>query len=87
MRVRSLEARSRMLLEQRRVPPHTVELVDLGIAHLTGELGWVRAATGADRERPLPVRRRAGVDGRTGRRAVVRPAGRNRVDGPLVNLE
>lgn len=44
LRVRSLEARSRMLLDQRRVPPHTVELIDLGIGHLTGELGWVRAA-------------------------------------------
>jgi DNA-binding PadR family transcriptional regulator len=44
LRVRSLEARSRMLLEQRRVPPHTVELIDLGIAHLTGELRWVREA-------------------------------------------
>ena len=38
LRVRSLEARGRMLLEQRLVPPHTVELLDLGIAHLTGEL-------------------------------------------------
>ena len=44
LRVRSLEARSRMLLEQRRVPPHTVELIGLAIAHLTGELGWVRHA-------------------------------------------
>jgi len=44
LRVRSLEARGRMLLEQRRVPPHTVELMDLGIAHLTGELRWVREA-------------------------------------------
>jgi len=44
LRVRSMEARSRMLLEQRRVPPHTVELIDLGIARLTGELSWVRAA-------------------------------------------
>jgi len=44
LRVRSMQARSRMLLEQRRVPPHTVELIDLGIAHLTGELSWVRAA-------------------------------------------
>jgi DNA-binding PadR family transcriptional regulator len=44
LRIRSLEARSRMLLEQRRVPPHTVELIDLVIAHLTGELGWVRDA-------------------------------------------
>ena len=38
VRIRALEARSRMLLEQRRVPPHTVELTDLGIAHLSGEL-------------------------------------------------
>ena len=44
LRVRALEARSRMLLEQRRVPPHTVELADLGIAHLTGQLSWVRSA-------------------------------------------
>ena len=44
LRVRSLEARGRMLLEQRRVPPHTVELMELGIAHLTGELRWVREA-------------------------------------------
>lgn len=44
LRVRSLEARGRMLLEQRRIPPHTVELMDLGIAHLTGELRWVREA-------------------------------------------
>ena len=44
VRIRALEARSRMLLEQRRVPPHTAELADLGIAHLSGELGWVRAA-------------------------------------------
>jgi DNA-binding PadR family transcriptional regulator len=44
LRIRTLEARVRMLLDQRRVPPHTVELTDLGIAHLTGELGWVRAA-------------------------------------------
>jgi DNA-binding PadR family transcriptional regulator len=44
LRIKSLQARSRMLLEQRRVPPHTVELVDLGVAHITGELGWVRDA-------------------------------------------
>ena len=44
VRIRALEARSRMLLEQRRVPPHTAELADLGIGHLSGELGWVRAA-------------------------------------------
>ena len=44
LRVRSLEARGRMLVDQRRVPPHTVELMDLGVAHLTGELRWVREA-------------------------------------------
>jgi DNA-binding PadR family transcriptional regulator len=44
VRIRALEARSRMLLEQRRVPPHTAELADLGIGHLSGELRWVRAA-------------------------------------------
>ena len=44
LRIRTLEARTSMLLDQRRVPPHTAELADLGIGHLSGELGWVRAA-------------------------------------------
>jgi DNA-binding PadR family transcriptional regulator len=44
VRIRVLEARNRVLLEQRRVPPHTAELTDLSVRHLSGQLGWVRAA-------------------------------------------
>ncbi|HEV7658060.1 MAG TPA: PadR family transcriptional regulator [Mycobacteriales bacterium] len=44
LRVKAVEARSRMTLEKKLAPPHTYELFEYEIAHFTGELGWVRAA-------------------------------------------
>jgi DNA-binding PadR family transcriptional regulator len=44
LRIRSAESQSRELLERRMVPPHTAELWQHGIARLSGELSWVRAA-------------------------------------------
>jgi DNA-binding PadR family transcriptional regulator len=44
LRIKGVEARGRMLLEQRLVPPHTAETLDCEVAHLTGELRWARSA-------------------------------------------
>lgn len=43
-RIGAIRARARMTEEQRFSPPHTRELFDFEVGHLTGELGWVRAA-------------------------------------------
>jgi DNA-binding PadR family transcriptional regulator len=44
LQVKAIESRSRMLLEQRMVPPHTAELMDYEIALAEGELRWVHGA-------------------------------------------
>ena len=44
LQVKAIESRSRMLLEQRMVPPHTAELMDYEVALAEGELRWVRGA-------------------------------------------
>ena len=43
LRIKTIEARGRQLLERRTVPPHTAELFDVGVAHSRGELEWVAA--------------------------------------------
>jgi DNA-binding PadR family transcriptional regulator len=44
LQVKAVESHSRMLLDQRRVPPHTAELMDYEVARAQGELRWVTAA-------------------------------------------
>src|SRR5215207_1735521 len=42
-RITAIEARGRLIVTQRFAPPHTRELFDFEVAHLTGELGWLAA--------------------------------------------
>jgi hypothetical protein len=44
LRIKTIEARARQMLERRTVPAHTAELFDVGVAHSRGELEWVAAA-------------------------------------------
>jgi DNA-binding PadR family transcriptional regulator len=44
LRIKALEARTRLLADMRVAPPHTVEMFDYEVAHCAGELTWVRAA-------------------------------------------
>jgi DNA-binding PadR family transcriptional regulator len=44
LRIKTLEARRRQLLERRTVPAHSAELFDVDVAHSRGELEWVAAA-------------------------------------------
>jgi DNA-binding PadR family transcriptional regulator len=44
LQLKGLAARSRMMLEQRLVPPHTAESLELWSGQLSGQLGWVRGA-------------------------------------------
>jgi DNA-binding PadR family transcriptional regulator len=44
LQIKSIESRSRMMLEQRMVPPHTAELMDYEVGQVEGELRWVRSA-------------------------------------------
>jgi DNA-binding PadR family transcriptional regulator len=41
---RAIDARGRLLVEQRLAPPHTAELLDVESAYRGGELDWVRRA-------------------------------------------
>lgn len=43
LRVKTIEARGRQLLERRTIPPHSAELFDVSVAHSRGELEWVAA--------------------------------------------
>ena len=44
LRIKALEARTRLLEDMRVAPPHTVEMFGYEIARCAGELTWVRAA-------------------------------------------
>lgn len=44
LRIKGLAAKGRMILDQRLVPPHTAESLDLWSMQLTGELEWVGRA-------------------------------------------
>ena len=81
LRVRALEARSRMLLEQRRVPPHTAELADLGHRAPDRRAGLGAGRPGSGSRTATTGSPASRGDGRTGRRAVVRTAGQTEPSG------